>query len=288
MKYVYIILVLALVSGCQSSQKDAAATTAATPAAKVLPKTIQEAVDGPYRTPENRVRDQYRHPAETLAFFGLKPEMTVVEITPGNGWYLEILAPLMNEKGRYIAALAPSSANEYVAKMNEKVEGWLKANPEIDAKVTRSVFNPKDAKAEIAPAGTADMVVTFRNVHNWVSQNGEQAAFNAFFNALKPGGILGVVEHRADPKAKKDPKAKSGYIAEAEVIRLAEKAGFKLDSKSEINANPKDTKNHPEGVWTLPPVLKLGDKDREKYVAIGESDRMTLRFVKPEPKAKKK
>ena len=280
MKFVYLLALASMISACASSDKSAesaAPQAAATPAPKKLPTTIEEAVASEYRTPENRQRDGARHPVETLTFFGLKPEMTVVEISPGMGWYSQILAPLLAEKGKYYAA-QPAGDGEYLVKMRENYTAWLKANPELESKVVVTSLNP--GKEPIAPDGTADMVVTFRNVHNWISNGVEAAAFKSFHKALKPGGILGVVEHRENPKKKRDPKAKNGYVLEKDVIRMAEKAGFKLVEKSEVNANPRDTKDHPEGVWTLPPTYRLGDKDREKYAAIGESDRMTLKFVK--------
>ncbi len=263
---------LFVLGACQSPQKQSQVSH------KPLPTTIEEAVASPYRRDENRARDVYRHPVETLQFFGLTPEMTVVEITPGAGWYMEILAPLVASKGKYIAALPPSNS-EYMARLNEKVQKWIDSHPELTGKIHTTTFNPPE---DIAPEGTVDMVLTFRNVHNWMARGNAQEAFNAFYKALKPGGILGVVEHRANPKSRRDPKAKSGYVHEAEVIQMAQKAGFKLVAKSEVNANPKDTKNHPEGVWTLPPTLRLGEKDKEKYLAIGESDRMTLKFIKPQ------
>lgn len=268
-----ILLLSALVAfmtACQSNQK------AEQPTAIPHPTTIEEAVASAYRTPENRQRDIYRHPAETLEFFGLKPEMTIVEISPGAGWYMEILAPLLSANGQYIAAMAPSAGSEYMTKLNDKVTRWIESHPSLKDKVKVVPFEPA-----MPLENEADMVLTFRNVHNWAGKGTDQAAFNAFFKALKPGGILGVVEHRADAKSKRDPKAKSGYMREADVIRLATKAGFKLEAKSEVNANPKDKRNHPAGVWTLSPNLRLGEKDREKYIAIGESDRMTLKFIKP-------
>lgn len=281
MKFLIMILPLALLIGCKSGPvvDDTSGIPQVATVAK-MPTTVEEAVASDYRSTENRPRDVYRHPLETLNFFGLKPEMSVVEISPGAGWYLEILAPYLSGKGQYTAALPPSN-NDYMAKLNDKILSWVKAHPELEGKIKTSIFNPPSEMELVTPTGSADMVLTFRNVHNWMSKGNEQAAFNGFFKALKPGGILGVVEHRADPKAKADPLAKSGYVSEADIIRFAKKAGFKLDAKSEINANPKDSKDHPEGVWTLPPSYRLGDKDREKYAAVGESDRMTLRFVKP-------
>jgi predicted methyltransferase len=239
---------------------------------------LDEALSSSFRTPKNLERDAYRNPQQTLTFFGVEPTMTVVEITPGGGWYTEILAPYLTEKGRYIAAVVPPTSGEYAKKVYENFQKWQAANPEL--KITTADFAPSKL-ADIVPPGTADRVLTFRNVHNWISSGSQEAAFVAFYRALKPGGILGVVEHREDPKKPIDPKAASGYMHESEVIRLAVKAGFKLDAKSDINANPKDTKNHPKGVWTLPPSYALGDQDRAKYQAIGESDRMTLRFIKP-------
>ncbi len=251
--------------------------------ALALPTTVEDAVKSSFRTPENTKRDQYRHPVETLNFFGIKPEMTVVEISPGAGWYMEILAPLLSSRGQYIGAGFPRDTTvDFQKELNSKIDAWLAKYPEVGAKAKIVSFSPT---TEIAPAESVDMVLTFRNIHNWMPK--EKEAFKTFFKALKPGGILGVVEHRADPKAKFDPKAKNGYVSEKHVIKIAKSVGFKLEEKSEINANPKDTKNYPEGVWTLPPTLRLKDVDKEKYLAIGESDRMTLRFVKPVKKAKK-
>ena len=219
-------------------------------------------------------RDQYRHPLETLAFFDVQPHMSVIEISPSGGWYTEILAPYLAAKGTYIISEPPADPNGYT---KARVE-WMKNNPQIAARTRITPFQPP-LLVEIAEENSVDRVLTFRNVHNWPGDEGKQAAFNGFFKALKPGGILGVVEHRASTKIKYDEK--SGYMLEADVIKFAEKAGFKLLGKSEVNANPKDTTKHPEGVWTLPPRLRLGDKDKAKYLAIGESDRMTLKFVKP-------
>lgn len=253
----YLLLTLFLVS-CASSPKN--------------PSNLKEAVSNPLRSEDFKKRDQYRHPEETLSFFGIKPDMTVVEIWPSGGWYTEILAPYLHEKGTYIVADPTSDPRGYTTRRKE----WLAKNKEIGSKVQHSNFLPPQ-ELTIARAGTVDMVLTFRNVHNWLPTANQELAFKAFYDALKPGGILGVVEHRA-PKAGFDPK--SGYVAQEEVIRMAKKAGFTLVDSSEINANPKDTKDHPEGVWTLPPALRLKEKDQEKYLAIGESDRMTLKFKK--------
>jgi predicted methyltransferase len=246
-------------------------------------KAITQIMAGSHRDPKNVARDGYRHPAETLAFFGIKPDMTVVEVTPGAGWYAEILAPLLHDHGTYIVAppdaskAASKEAQEYYGKGNDALEAKFAAGPGLYDNV-KTIY--VDTKAvSFGAAGSADMVLTFRNVHNWVGGKVEGAMFKGFYEALKPGGVLGVVEHRADAGKPENPK--SGYMREAAVIAIAEAAGFKLEEKSEINANPKDTKDYPGGVWTLPPTLGEGEKDKAKYLAIGESDRMTLRFRKP-------
>jgi predicted methyltransferase len=278
LKRLSIFSALLFTMACSSAPK-------APVAPPTLPATIEQAVQSPYRTESNRARDQYRHPVETLNFFGLQPNMNVVEIYPGAGWYMEILAPLLVGQGHYTAAGPVATPDhEEIGKMNAKVDAWKTAHPEIAEKITTIAFQPP-GQVDLGPADSADMVLTFRNVHNWMEKGGEKAAFKAFFKVLKPGGVLGVVEHRANAKGKHSSK---GYVREASVIAAAKAAGFKLDKKSEINANPKDTKDYADGVWTLPPVLRLGDKDRDKYMAIGESDRMTLRFVKPAKKAAKK
>ncbi|MCR9142924.1 MAG: methyltransferase domain-containing protein [bacterium] len=243
---------------------------------------LQAIIAGDHRTPAYAERDAYRRPYETLKFFGIERDMTVVEIGPGGGWYTEVLAPLLRDSGRLTAAgFDPDSEVEYYRKSAAKLRAKFDAAPEIYGKVQSSVF-ARDGSAAFAPDGSADMVLTFRNVHNWMGPDKDaQKVFESFYKALKPGGVLGLVEHRGDPAVPQDPEAKSGYVNEAYVIKLAEAAGFRLLEKSEINANPKDTRRHPEGVWTLPPALKLGDQDREKYLAIGESDRMTLKFQKP-------
>ncbi len=258
-------------SACSTGSITAQQTQVPIPAP--LPTSLEEAVASTLRTPENMKRDIYRHPSQTLAFFGITPNMTVVEIQPATGWYTEILAPYLASGGQYVAATPKG-------KEDPKFTEWIKAHPEVGSKVVVGDFSLPASTQMVAP-GTADMVLTFRNVHNWMKKKNEKVAFAAFFKALKPGGTLGVVEHRANPKMKWDADGHHGYVPETKVIEFAKKAGFKLVAKSEINANPKDTKNYPEGVWTLPPTYKLGDKDREKYAAIGESDRMTLKFVKP-------
>jgi len=225
------------------------------------------------RSPQNRARDRYRHPLETLTWFGIKPDMTVVEISPGEGWYTEILAPFLKPHGKLYEAVRTGEA---ARRFKQK----LAANPALYGKVIVTEHGPPET-TRIAPAGSADMVLTFRNVHNWINGGYAKDMFKAMYLALKPGGVLGLVEHRASPALPQDPKASSGYVREDYVIKLAEGAGFQLAGRSEINANPKDTKDYPGGVWTLPPTLRLKEHDREKYLAIGESDRMTLKFMKP-------
>jgi predicted methyltransferase len=240
---------------------------------------LKEIIAGDDRSEENRARDKYRNPLETLTFFGIRPDMTVVEIYPGRGWYTEILAPYLKGTGTLYAAEHPGdSSYEAVQRSLEAFDQKVKAAPELYGEVKRTKLT-KDG--DIAPPGTADLVVTFRNVHSWMGAGTENEVFAAMFRALKPGGVLGLVQHRGDPKMSQDPKGGLGYVNEDYVIKLAKNAGFELAEKSEINANPKDTKDYAKGVWTLPPSLRLGDQDREKYLAIGESDRMTLKFVKP-------
>jgi predicted methyltransferase len=242
---------------------------------------IDKAMTGSHRPEANKARDKYRHPKETLLFFGLKPNMTVVEITPGAGWYTEILAPVMRG-GIYYAALSRVTEQSSDAqRANDKTfRAKLSGDADLYGKVQLSVFEPN--AIQVAAAGSADMVLTFRNVHNWAKAGTADAMFKAFYDALKSGGVLGVVEHRAKPGTTFERQIDSGYMTEVYVTETAQKAGFKLDNKSEINANPRDTADYPGGVWTLPPTLRnVADGQKPKYLAIGESDRMTLKFVKP-------
>ena len=244
---------------------------------------LAAAIASPTRTPRFVARDVYRHPLETLRFFRLRADQTVVEIWPGSGWYMEILAPFLRDRGKYYAAIAaPDVAGASQEDKDDamRLRKRIADDPARFGKVSVTAYRPPQL-TEICPPGTADLVLTFRNVHNWMEGGDPQAQFDAFFKALKPGGVLGVVEHRAKPGTSLEDMRKSGYVDEAYVKKLAATAGFKFDAESSINNNPKDTKDYPEGVWTLPPTLELRDKDRAKYLAIGESDRMTLRFVKP-------
>jgi predicted methyltransferase len=217
-----------------------------------------------------------------LKFFEVEPDMTVIEITPGGGWYAAVLAPWLKDSGHYIAAVQKSNKPDGEAARNETaLQKLFAAHPDEFGEAMTIEFDPH--APVFGPPGSADRVLTFRNVHNWVMGNYAPAMFKGFFDVLKPGGVLGVVDHRATPGDDFDKIKDSGYLPVDYVIKLATDAGFVLDGQSEVNANPKDDHHHEKGVWTLPPTLTLGDKDRDKYLAIGESDRMTLRFVKPKP-----
>lgn len=267
-------LAAALLCACAFS-----AAAADKPAAKTDP-ALGAAIAGEWRAPKNVARDVYRHPGQTLTFFGVKPDQTVIEITPGGGWYSEILGPYLNAEGRYVAAVAkPADPNGGGARSNKALGDKFAADKAHYGNARIVEFDPKSPV--FGAAGGADAVLTFRNVHNWVDAGTAETYFKAFFAALKPGGTLGVVDHRAKPGTDLQKMKDSGYLTEELVTQLATDAGFKLDAKSEINANPKDTADHPEGVWTLPPTNKHDAADDAKYKAIGESDRMTLRFVKP-------
>ncbi len=254
----------------------------ATVQAAPMPTALADAIAAPERTAAFCARDVYRHPQETLAFFDVQPNMTVVEIWPGGGWYTEILAPYLKDKGQYIAAgfAITEQSPAYQAKGMTSFVEKLRADPARYGKVALSTLGAPDHWT-IAPAGTADRVLTFRNVHNWMDADIAPQVFAAMFTALKPGGVLGVVEHRAAPGTSLEKMKDSGYVTEEEVKRLATAAGFRFQSESDVNDNPKDTKDYAKGVWTLPPRLAEGETDKAKYLAIGESDRMTLRFVKP-------
>lgn len=264
----------------------ATGTTTAVPSEEIVQAhspSLATVIAGGWRTPEFVERDRYRHPAETLEFFGLQPNHTVVEITPGGGWYAEILAPYVREQGQYVAAVVdpealPEDRRGYYSRSLTALEDLFNGKPaQFDrAEVVR--YDP--AAPRFGEAGSADMVVTFRNVHNWLGAGQAEGMFEGFFDVLKPGGVLGVVDHRAaDGMAEYDD---SGYVGQDRMIALAEAAGFQFDASSEVNANPHDTRDHPNGVWTLPPTNNHDEADAARYAEIGESDRMTLRFVKPE------
>lgn len=280
-----LILALACISLISACHSDGDAKPVAKQDSQQIGAAIAPLLQGSWRSPENRARDQYRHPQQTLQFFGVTPSQTVIEITPGAGWYTEILAPLLKEKGHYIAVINDASklpnerSQTFYGKLNADLRTKIAGNAAVFG--TPSIIEIDPGAPVLGDAESTDTVLTFRNVHNWVMAGQEAAMFEAFYEVLKPGGVLGVAEHRADPDADFEKIKNSGYLPEEYVIKLALQAGFVLDARSEINANPKDTKDYPGGVWTLPPTLSQKDKDREKYLAIGESDRMTLRFKKP-------
>ncbi len=244
-------------------------------------KSLAEWAQGEHRSDAYRARNEFRNPVATLEFFDVQPDMTVIEILPSGGWYTEILAPYLRDHGKYYAAhFSPNATASYMPSILQSFEEKITADPDLYGKITVRHLNPPHEVA-IAPAASADMALTFRNVHNWIMAGQEHEFFASFYTALKPGGVLGVVEHRAKPDAGMDVMRTSGYVTEAYVKEIAAAAGFEFVASSEINANPKDPTVHPEGVWTLPPNYRLGDVDRAKYMSIGESDRMTLKFVKP-------
>ncbi|MCX7512626.1 class I SAM-dependent methyltransferase [Frateuria hangzhouensis] len=244
---------------------------------------LDRVIAGDWRPAAQRARDVWRHPKATLEFFQLRPDQTVIEITPGGGWYTQILAPLLRDNGHYIAAEKQPATDTEARNDDSALRKLFVAHPAQFDRARIVTFDPK-APALGAPA-SADRVLTFRNVHNWAMDGTAGAMFKAFYTVLKPGGVLGVVDHRADAGASLDEVRRTGYLPVDYVVKLATDAGFVLDARSEINANPKDSHDHPKGVWTLPPTLAMGDQDKSSYQAIGESDRMTLRFVKPEAPA---
>lgn len=270
---------------CSLSRRAWLAAGAAAPWSAVFAQTdtdgLASAVAAGHRSPTNRARDTWRHPLETLRFFGLRREHTVIEIAPGAGWYTEILAPWLRDRGRLIAAhYARDDASEYRRRSRAVFDQFLAARRDLFDKV-ETVTLPTSARFTGLPAATtADVIVTFRNVHNWLTDGHLDQTLQAFAAALKPGGVLGVVDHRAPPGASLDWMARSGYVSEALMESAALAAGFRLQARSEINANPRDDKYHPNGVWSLPPSFRGGAVDRERYAAIGESDRFTHRYIR--------
>lgn len=274
-----VLLALTACSGGPQTRADTAADVDAGHAAR-----LDSVLAGDWRSADNRARDAARRPAETLRFFGVRPGQTVIEITPGSGaWYAEILAPYLNESGQYIAAVvdpaaaAEGRARDYQQAQRDGLQARFDAAPAQFGRARMVAYDP--AAPRFGPANSADVVLTFRNVHNWRNSGQAEAMFKGFYDVLRPGGVLGVVEHRA--RGDVPDGDRSGYVGQAQVIALAQAAGFRVDGSSEINANPRDTRDHPNGVWTLPPTNRHEPQDAARYAAIGESDRMTLRFVKP-------
>ncbi len=285
-------------AGCAGTTQDAAVSApaasakpvaSAKPAARPAPAadSLATAIAGPWRSEADRARDVFRHPYETLTFFGVKPDQVVVEITPGGGWYSAILAPwLAKGGGTYVVGTADPAKMSERGRANFEAFKGRYADSTVFGTLQFSKFGPQEDGA--CPAGTADVVLTFRNVHNWMTGGWAEKAFADMAKCLKPGGVLGLVEHRAFEESEFDPKGSSGYIKVSTMKAFAEKAGLVFEAESDVNFNPKDTRDHPYGVWTLPPVRNgaPADKpdpsfDRAKYDAIGESDRATLRFRKP-------
>ena len=263
-KVICFLLFTVAVLGCAEQQRD----------------LLDTVIASEHRDAKNVARDVYRHPGETLAFFGIKPDMEVLEILPGGGWYTEILAPYLRDDGLLaVASFGPEHSVEYLRNMHNGLVEKFDSDPEHYGKVVVGLFQG-ESYLEGFEDESFDMVVTFRNTHNWIRFGGVEDVFRAMYRVLKPGGILGVVQHRAEAGSEAKETAERGYVPESYMIRLLEDTGFELVDKSEINANPKDTKDYPEGVWTLPPTYRLGDEDRDRYAAIGESDRMTMKFVK--------
>jgi predicted methyltransferase len=256
-----------------------------------VPAGLQQWIDAPQRSAENKARDQYRHPAETLGFFGLQPEMKVLEIWPARGWYTEILAPYLKERGELTIAnfrrndgTLEDEKKIFWAKLSARLDADIRKKPQHFGTVKSLEFDPP-AMMQLGQVNYYDMVLSFRNSHVWNEAGYLLDVYRALFDALKPGGTLGLVEHRSSRLSEISSRAGEGYLDEYYVISVAQQAGFVLAERSEINANPLDTKNYPKGVYALPPTLAMGEQDKARYLAIGESDRMTLRFVKPVPAA---
>jgi predicted methyltransferase len=268
----YALLIALLFSSCSQLRKGQSLPA--------LPESIEEAVESSARAEENTHRDEYQHPAETLAFFGIHPKMTVVEISPGAGYFTEILAPLLARDGHYYMAVprVPPNPSPFLIENERKLQEILLRQQEVKAKAKFIPFEAWD-KRNRTKRNFADVVLAFSSFHNWVAKDESASSLKFCYNILKRGGTLGIVQHRIKEGKKRVPK--SGYMFEKEVIAMVTRAGFMFVGKSEINANPLDTADYPEGVWTLPPTLRLGEVDRSKYEDIGESDRMTLKFIKP-------
>ena len=248
--------------------------------AHAVESAIQQATRAPTRSEKFVARDGARHPAQELAFFGVTPRSAVVEIWPGGGYWTQILAPLLHDHGTYYAAMGASDGSkvEKFFALSPAFKQMLASHPLVYDRVRLTEFGAHHA--ELAPAGSADVVLTFRNLHNWLADGDADMMLTSINHALKPGGILGIEDHRANTGTPQDPKAENGYVRQDYAEALIERHGFALVASSEMNANPRDTANWPKGVWTLPPVLALGKVDRGKYLAIGEADNFVLKFRK--------
>lgn len=278
-----LILLLAalLLSSCSGEPTDGqAASTVADEHRMSASAALKTAIASPSRTEQERSRDRYRHPLETLTFFEIQPDQHVVELWPGGGWYTGILAPLLREQGALTAASFAPGGPAYRDRIHNEYLQRLADNREAYGAVTVVRFGDT-GYFSLGPDNSADRVLTFRNTHNWIRDGVEADIYAAAYRVLKPGGLFGVVQHRAETGADPVQRANTGYVPQNYVIETAQAAGFEFVASSEINANPRDLKAYPEGVWTLPPSLRLNEKDRDKYLAIGESDRMTLKFRKP-------
>lgn len=278
------VITAALLAACSpepTNQDDANKSKLPAKQASTSDSTGAKPKVAPTRSAAELARDQYRHPAETLMFFQVEPSHTVVELWPGGGWYTAILAPYLKQNGQLIAAHFPADSEiSFFQKSRVAFNKRFLLQPELYGNIYVTELAPPQ-KLRIAQAGEADRVLTFRNVHNWMRNRQEQAVFDEAFRVLKQGGILGVVEHRAPDSFSRDEMVETGYVTESYVTQLAINAGFVPAGHSEINANPKDSRDHPHGVWSLPPTLRGGDVNRAAFMAIGESDRMTLKFRKP-------
>ena len=261
-----------LVAGCSTT----------TPSRETTASAIDVALAGSQRSAADRGRDQYRHPKQTLLFFGIRPGMRVLQVWPESGWYTEIIAPLLQARGvGYIAGvIAPDPGSRFLEARLASYHRLLASRPDLYGGV-RVVTFPLNG-ADVLQPGSVDMVVSFGDLHEWMALGDAQQALATIYRALAPGGVFGVVDNRGDPTLPQDPRARNGYVRQDYAIRLIEAAGFRLVASSEVNANPKDTRNYPTGVWTLPPDYRLGNIDRARYAAIGESDRFTLKFVRPD------
>ncbi|MDG2471979.1 MAG: methyltransferase [Pseudomonadales bacterium] len=257
---------------------------AVTSAPDASASSIAVLAEGEHRSEKNRARNRYRHPEQTLKFFDIKPTMSVIEISPGGLWYTEILAPFLKDQGRYIAAgydVALADQPSYRYRLTQAMVDRFEQQADLFAKAEVIGFSPPQSMY-LGADDSVDRVLTFRNTHGWVRSGVAVQVYQAFYDVLKPGGVLGVVQHRGDTSSLASG-GMSGYLTEAVVIDIAEQAGFILEARSDINANANDTADHPQGVWTLPPTLRQKELDKARYLAIGESDRMTLRFKKKVP-----